>query len=223
MKLSAADHDIVTAAVSAAEARTDGEIVAIAADRSDAYHDVALHWAVLAMLLALSAIAMLPDFYLNLLDRISGGWQHVWTPRELLTIVVAVASLKFLAVRYILAWTPLRMLLTPAATKTRRVRRRAVMLFKASAEKRTASRTGVLLYLSLAEHRAEIVADAAIHAKVAPEEWGAAMAELIDAVRAGEPGRGMAAAVARIGAVLATHFPRTGTDPNELPDRLIEL
>jgi putative membrane protein len=33
----------------------------------------------------------------------------------------------------------------------------------------------------------------------------------------------MAAAVTAISVVLAEHFPRTGADPNELPDRLIEL
>jgi putative membrane protein len=33
----------------------------------------------------------------------------------------------------------------------------------------------------------------------------------------------MAAAVARIGAILAEHFPKTADDRNELPDRLIEL
>jgi putative membrane protein len=118
---------------------------------------------------------------------------------------------------------PLRMALTPRATKARRVRRRAVAYFKVGAERRTASRSGVLLYLSLAEHRAEIIADSAVHAKVPPELWGEAMAALVDAVRAGRPGEGMAAAVTAISVVLAEHFPRTGADPNELPDRLIEL
>ncbi|MEI9849520.1 MAG: hypothetical protein WDN24_00085 [Sphingomonas sp.] len=74
-------------------------------------------------------------------------------------------ALVFLIVRYALAWTPLRMALTPRLTKSRRVRRRAVQFFKSSAEKRTKGRVGVLLYLSLAEHRAEIVADEAIHSK----------------------------------------------------------
>lgn len=222
MRLSEEDHARVSAAVTAAERATDGEILTIVADRSDAYHDVGLHWAVLAMLLALATIAIVPDFYLGLLDRLV-GWQHRWTPRELLTILLVVLTIKFLAVRYILAWKPLRMALTPRATRARRVRRRAIELFKVGAEKRTASRTGVLLYLSLSEHRAEIVADQAIHARVSPEIWGEAMAALVDAVRAGRPGEGMAAAVERIGAVLAEHFPHTGTDPNELPDRLIEL
>ena len=77
--------------------------------------------------------------------------------------------------------------------------------------------------LSLAERRAEIVADRAILSRVEPAEWGAAMAALVDAVRDDRAGDGMVAAIERIGQVLARHFPHTGTDPNELPDRLIEL
>lgn len=223
MRFTPEDHALVTSAVTAAEATTDGEIVTIVTGRSDAYHDVGLHWAVLATLLALALVAIRPDYFVGRLDALTGGWHHVWTTRELLTILLALLSVTFLAVRFLLGWMPLRMALTPRATRARRVRRRAIEFFKVGAEKRTASRTGVLLYLSLAEHQAEIVADEAIHAKVAPEVWGEAMAALIDAVRAGRPGEGMAAAVARIGAILAQHFPRTGTDPNELPDRLIEL
>jgi putative membrane protein len=84
-------------------------------------------------------------------------------------------------------------------------------------------RTGILLYVSLREHRADIVADEAIAAKVAPEIWGDAMAALIDLVRKGQPGEGMAEAVRQMGLVLADHFPRGSENPNELPDRLIEL
>ncbi|HEY0270247.1 MAG TPA: hypothetical protein VGC10_04575, partial [Sphingomonas sp.] len=80
-----------------------------------------------------------------------------------------------------------------------------------------------LLYLSLAEHRAEIIADAAINAKVTPETWGDAMAALIDAVKDGRPGDGMVASIGKIGQVLAEHFPRSPDDTNELPDRLILL
>ena len=65
--------------------------------------------------------------------------------------------------------------------------------------------------------------DAAIHAKVPPERWGVAMAGLVDALRAGQPADGIVTAVAQIGAILEETFPRTGRDPDELPDRLIEL
>jgi putative membrane protein len=49
------------------------------------------------------------------------------------------------------------------------------------------------------------------------------MAALLEGIRAGQPSQGIADAVKRIGDVLATHFPFTGTDPNEMPDRLIQL
>jgi putative membrane protein len=125
--------------------------------------------------------------------------------------------------RLLLAWRPLRLALTPPRTKERRVRRRALALFRTAAEKRTKGSTGVLLYLSLAEHRAELIADEAIHSKVAPELWGDAMADLIEEVKAGRPGAGMAKAVERVGSVLTEHFPKSLDNPNELPDRLIEL
>jgi putative membrane protein len=75
----------------------------------------------------------------------------------------------------------------------------------------------------LREHRAEIVVDEAIHGRVDPVVWGNAMADLIGEVKGGRPGSGMAKAVERIGVVLTEHFPKTHTDQNELPDRLIEL
>jgi putative membrane protein len=117
----------------------------------------------------------------------------------------------------------LRLALTPKAIKLARVRSRAISLFKVGTESKTLGRTGVLLYLSMKEHRAEIVADEAIASKVAPEVWGDAMVALLDHVKAGNPGAGVAAAVAQMGVVLAEHFPKGIENPNELPDRLIEL
>jgi putative membrane protein len=217
-----ADIELVTRAVSEAEARSDAEIATIVSERSDNYNDVPLIWAALVALLALAVYAAFPDFYLALLDRLTGGW-HVWSMREWLTILVFATTVKFLATRYLIGWWPLRMAFTPAKTKTRRVRARAIALFKASTERQTRSRTGVLIYLSLAEHRAEILADEAIVAKVSADQWGAAMALMIDHLKAGRPGEGMAAAVKAIGDILAEHFPHTGTDPDEMPNRMIQL
>ena len=223
MRLSAQDHATVTAAVTAAERQTNGEIVTIVARSSDAYHDVGLHWAVLAMLLVLATLSTFPNS-VDAIHLVTGDpWnEHVATGTAL-TIATCLAALTFLAVRYLLTIRPLRMALTPRATKARRVRARALALFRASAEHRTIAGTGVLLYLSLDEHRAELIADAAIHSQVSPDVWGHAMASLIAAVKDGRPGDGMAAAVNEIGIVLAEHFPRTAGDTNELPDRLIEL
>jgi putative membrane protein len=223
MRLHPDDHALVTTAVAEAEAGTSGEIVTIVAARSDDYRDVALLWAALASFLLLALVAAFPSASIDLLDRLRGGWGHPPSPRTLLTILFVLMAALFGGVRALLGWSPLLLALTPAALKSRRTRARAVDLFRVGAEKRTTARTGVLLYLSLAEHRAEIVADEAIHAAVAPESWGDAMADLIEAVRDGRPGAGMAAAVARIGGILRQHLPRSVADHNELPDRLIEL
>ena len=222
MQVTEADIQRVTDAVTAAEATTDGEIATIVALHSDSYNDVPWAWAALVALIAMSVYAAVPDFYLGLLDRMSGGW-HVWTMREWLTILVFATAIKLLATRYIVGWAPIRMALTPGSTKTRRVHRRAIELFRATTERRTRTRTGVLIYLSLAEHRAEIVADTAISAKVDDSVWGEAMAAMIVELKAGRPGDGMAAAVAKVGEVLAQHFPHTGTDPDEIPNRMLLL
>ncbi|MEJ7925404.1 hypothetical protein WG908_01385 [Sphingobium sp. AN641] len=221
--LSEADHALVTAAVSQAERQTDGEIVTIVAQNSDAYHDAGLHWAIGAVFLALSIVAVFPGHFRNAFAHLIGSWDHHIEDWTFLTLLLGLLIVKFLAVRYALAWRPLRMALTPRSTKRRRARRRAILLFRAMAQGRTRGRTAVLIYVSIDEHHAELVADSAINEKVAPVIWGEAMAALIDGVRAGEAGRGMADAVAKVGEVLALHFPRSADDSNELPDRLIEL
>ncbi|MFZ5748866.1 MAG: TPM domain-containing protein [Pseudomonadota bacterium] len=223
VRFTAEDHARITAAVAAAEQATDGEIVTIVTERSDAYHDVGLHYAVAAMLLVAGISASFPALFEWKLALFTGGWNDATPLAPALFLLLVGQALIFLIVRYGLEYMPLRMALTPPGTKTRRVRRRAIQFFKASAEKRTAAREGVLLYLSLAEHRAEIVADEAIHIKVTPETWGDAMAALVEQFRKGDPAAGMVAAVERIGAVLAEHLPKTEEDRNELPDRLIEL
>ena len=222
LKLSADDHARVSAAIAAAEAKSDGEIIAIAADQSDAYHDVGLHYAVLVLFLVLAFFAIWPN-QLELWWTRLMGWTAEPSMRQLLTLLLGLALFKFLAALFIMKWRPLRLLLTPGSTKTRRVRRRAVMLFKTGAERRTVGRTGILIYLSMAEHRAEIVGDEAITAVTTPETWGEAMAALIKDVKEGRPGDGIVAAVGLIGDVLAEHFPKSSEDSNEIPDKLIEL
>jgi putative membrane protein len=49
------------------------------------------------------------------------------------------------------------------------------------------------------------------------------MTALLTDVKAGKPADGIIAAVGIIGNVLAEHFPKSGEDTNEIPDKLIEL
>ncbi|WP_430415147.1 TPM domain-containing protein [Parasphingorhabdus sp.] len=215
------DHIIVTSAVSQAEKSTDGEIVTIVTETSDHYGDIA--WAIsgLVALTALLVVSLFPEIYLRMIDWFAGGWTGITALPYWALFVIA--ALKFFGTRLILIWKPLLFLLIPPPIKNSRVRSRATSLFRVSTDHRTVGRTGILLYLSMREHRAEIVADAAIVDKVAPEIWGDAMVALIDLVRDRKPGEGMAEAVKQMGVVLSEHFPKSDNNPNELPDRLIEL
>jgi len=221
--MSDSDRNRVGSAVAAAEGQSAGEIVTILAQRSDGYADVALAWAAFVGLLALTALMIAPDFYLGIYERITGGWVHEWTPRAIFGVALLVTTLKVCGTWLILLWRPLRLWLTPSPVRHRRVRERAVNAFKIGAERRTHGRTGILIYLSLDEHRAEIVADEAIASKVAPEVWGDAMAAMLAELKQDRMAEGLIAAVTKVGAVLAEHFPRAEDDQNELPDRLIEL
>ena len=223
LRFTAEDHRLVTEAVTRAELSSDAEIVTIVAEKSDSYHDVGLHYAVLAMLLVPAVLALLPQSVIDWATGLTLGWNEAPSRALLMAFLFVKLAAVFLIVRYALAYMPLRMALTPGSTKSRRVRRRAVEHFRVGAERRTVGRVGILLYLSLRERRAEIVADEAIVSKVAPDLWGEAMADLVEEVKAGRPGAGMAKAVEDMGGVLSEHFPKTATDRNELPDRLIEL
>lgn len=213
----------VTRAVVAAELGTDAEIVTIVAPRSDPYHDVALLFGVAAMLLAAGMAALNPIAIESKIAWFTNGWQGGVNLGRSFFALMLVEAVVFLVVRFALAWSPLRLALTPHAVRSRRVRRRAIQYFKVGTERRTETRIGILLYLSLDERMAEIVADAAIHARVPAERWGDAMAAMLDHVRAGQPAEGMIAAVGQIGTIVGEHFPKTAGDANELPDRLIEL
>ena len=221
--MSDSDRSRISAAVTAVERKTAGEVVTIIAEQSDDYAEIALVWSILVAFLALAALVLWPDFYLGLYDRITASWMQEWQPRGIFGVALLVASLKFAGMWLIQLWRPLRMLLVPGPVKLTRVRARAIMCFKVGAERRTHGRTGILIYLSLREHRAEIVADEAITSKVAPAVWGEAMAAMLVHIREGRIADGMVAGVEQVGAVLAEHFPLAEGDTNELPDRLIEV
>lgn len=221
--LSEADHQRISEAVARAESGTAGEVVTVLADRSDGYSDVSLAWAALVALLALVALAIAPGFYIGIAERLSGGWVHDWTPRELFTLAAMVAALKFGGM-LLLQWIPaLRFSLIPGPIKAKRVHDRALRAFRVGAEQRTTGRTGVLIYLSMREHRAEVLADAAIASQVDAEVWAEALEALLAHVRRGDVAGGLCAAVQKVGAVLSVYAPRLPGDANELPDRLIEV
>ena len=98
-------------------------------------------------------------------------------------------------------------------------RERAVEVFSQLRVWDTAENSGVLVYLLLADHDFQIVADRGIAARVNQAQWEAVARTMEAAFRQNEFERGTLEGIRQIDALLTTHFPAAGHNPDELADR----
>ena len=84
----------------------------------------------------------------------------------------------------------------------------------------TTARNGVLIFLAPASRTFAIIGDEAIHARCGETFWREVASAMETEFRLGEFTTGLVFGVERAGALLATHFPRSSSDQNELPDRV---
>jgi uncharacterized membrane protein len=87
---------------------------------------------------------------------------------------------------------------------------------------RTAERNGVLFYVAPNLRRFQILGDSGIHEKCGDAFWKETAAGMEEHFRRGEFTEGLIHGIAKAGAILAEHFPRTDADTNELPDEVTE-
>lgn len=203
------DHARISAAIRAAEERTDGEIYCVLARSSGGYFFPAAFTATIAMLLASLAVAY--------------GLEARWLTLRLPHFVLA-EGLAFACI-YLLLWLvpALRIHLVPRGLRYRAAHDNAVKQFLARNVHVTAARTGVLVFVSLAERYAEVIADSGIDARVGQHVWDGVVTELTAHAGSGRLADAFVQAVDAVGAVLAEHFPPTPGNPNELEDRLVEI
>jgi len=102
-------------------------------------------------------------------------------------------------------------------------RQRALELFSQLRVWDTTHNSGVLIYVQCADRAIEIVADRGINAKIAQSEWDAICRRMEEAFRAGRYEEGVLQGIRDIGALLDRHFPASGDNPDELPDRPVVL
>ncbi|MBV8972830.1 MAG: hypothetical protein JO290_11115, partial [Sphingomonadaceae bacterium] len=219
-----ADRAAIADAITRAEAATSGEIVAIVSDRRDRYAATGLTWAAL-LAFALPLAAVLAGLRPDTLPLL-GGWSSGDAAEDLRRAVEAYAVVQivvFVALAAFLVRTPLGPALTPRAIKREHVHAAALAQFAARGIGATRAHTGVLIYVSLPDRIAEVVADTGIFARVSPDHWATTVTALTDGIRAGRPGEGFVRAIGLAGAVLAEHFPAGDDNPDELPNRLIEI
>jgi len=82
---------------------------------------------------------------------------------------------------------------------------------------------GVLLYIQCADRAVEIVADRGFNGLVSADEWRGVCRAIETEFRAGRWAAGATAGVAAAAILMGRHFPATGRNGNELPDRPIVL
>ena len=102
-------------------------------------------------------------------------------------------------------------------------RRRATEVFARLRVWDTEENSGVLIYLLLADRDVEIVADRGINERVQQAEWETICRVMETEFRAGNFEGGVLKGIAAVTRLLAKHFPRSGSNRNELPDKPVVL
>lgn len=102
-------------------------------------------------------------------------------------------------------------------------RQRADEVFSSLRVWDTEDNSGVLIYVQLVDRRIEIVADRGISAQVPQPEWDAICRRIERAYRNRDFEPGTLTGIREVTALLAAHFPPSGANPNELPDRPVVL
>lgn len=86
----------------------------------------------------------------------------------------------------------------------------------------TVNRSGILIFISLFERQVLILADKGINEKVDPDTWKAVSDRIAAEMKAGRPAEAVIGAVASCRTLLASHFPPSEDNPDELPDFIME-
>lgn len=186
--------DAVEQAVSRIEARTDAEIVVVAAERSGTYRDLAYLLAAGVTLVAVAGLALVP-----------------WAVHPLALVADYAITWGIVAwlgnTRWVVRW------LTSATRRQQQVRDAAEAEFHRESVHATPDRTGLLVYVSALEGQVRVLPDAGLEGRVPPGAWAAALAAFahddLDHFLEG---------LDALGELLAEHVPALSTDRVDLPN-----
>ncbi len=227
------DHSRINAAISKAEETTSGEITCVIKGKALDYAETPLAWGFGLALLTPFVLALfgvsLQDSVASHLPPALAGWEAAHANAATINRIqeMALTGLMQLAI-FVVVWlvvryTPLKLWLTPKRTKVRRAHEKAAEQFYARGLHLTQGHTGVMIFCALEEHFVEVIADAGIYTKVDKAVWNETIAVLLKHIKSGDLTGGFEAAVAKCGEALSDHFPPGSSNPNELPDVLIEI
>ena len=94
--------------------------------------------------------------------------------------------------------------------------------FQRLAMHKTGERNAVLIFVAPRAHKFAVVGDQAIHEKCGEQFWRHVVDGMQVHFQNEKFSHALTEAINEVGKVLATHFPRTSADANELPDEIVE-
>ena len=87
---------------------------------------------------------------------------------------------------------------------------------------KTSERNAVLIFIAPRAHKFAVVGDKAIHEKCGEQFWQQVVDGMREHFQKEKFSRAIVEGIEEVGKLLSTHFPRTATPSNELPDDVIE-
>lgn len=187
-------HSAVEDAVGRLEARTDAELIVVAAPRSGSYRDVGLIAAAIATLLMLVVLLLIP------VDV------HPW-------MLVPELAITFLGTAWLASWHVVQRRLVPARRRRAQVEQAAHAEFHRETVHATPHRTGVLIYVSAMEGLVQVIPDLGIEGRVPRVPWERACATFRH-----DDLEHFLEGLEALGQVLEEHVPALETDLVDLPN-----
>jgi uncharacterized membrane protein len=87
---------------------------------------------------------------------------------------------------------------------------------------KTSERNAVLIFIAPRAHKFAVLGDKAIHEKCGEQFWQQVVDGMREHFQKEKFSRAIVEGIEEVGKLLSTHFPRTPTSSNELPDDVIE-
>ena len=202
--LSETDRDRIEAAVTALEAKSSAELAVAVARQSHDYGAYPFLWSAAVGLFA-------------------GGLLAVsWSDARAIDVIL-IEGIVFVLSYLTLHFTRLGIALIPKRLKSSHARRLAAAEFATLVAQRTTGHSGLLLFVSLAERHVEILVDRGIDDKISKEQWQAIVERFGASASSSTITDRIVAAIEQCAAILAQHLPPSGTQRNEISNRVTEI
>ena len=218
MEITEQDRTQIEEAVKEAEGKTSGEIVPLVVQRSGHYDSLKPRATLMGAMLG--AIISLVIVILQLPS--ADSYDAISLNLEFLLFAIAPILLGgfLLGLFAEKSSTLLRTLIPPEAVDET-LKARAQRAFLEHELFNTRDRTGILIMVSMDEHRVTVLADAGINQKVENATWDECVELVLNGIKSGQFGQGMANAIRRCGDIVTdAGFTIKEDDTNELSDSL---